>query len=123
MFWTVMGCVTVAETTVEWLVNWCALIMLLCRGKMLIAHRLPFYYQAKTVAILWLTLPQIQVRNADFAEGQDSSVAYRARPLSMSPTCIRYCSRMRRTSMRHSSKLSLERARPVSNTFDGLTRR
>jgi hypothetical protein len=22
MFWTVMGCVTVAETTAEWLVNW-----------------------------------------------------------------------------------------------------
>lgn len=43
MYWIVMGSVTALENTFGWLINW-----------------LPFYYEAKTVLMLWLTLPQIQ---------------------------------------------------------------
>ncbi|KAG0147301.1 hypothetical protein CROQUDRAFT_670590 [Cronartium quercuum f. sp. fusiforme G11] len=43
MYWIVMGSVTALENTLGWLVNW-----------------LPFYYEAKTILMLWLTLPQIQ---------------------------------------------------------------
>ncbi|KAK4053740.1 hypothetical protein OIV83_001396 [Microbotryomycetes sp. JL201] len=43
MFWVVMGIVMTFESTLEWLVTW-----------------VPFYYEIKTLVILWLTLPQIQ---------------------------------------------------------------
>ncbi|KAM0792230.1 hypothetical protein ACM66B_004926 [Microbotryomycetes sp. NB124-2] len=43
MFWVVMGIVMTFESTLEWLVTW-----------------VPFYYEVKTLVILWLTLPQIQ---------------------------------------------------------------
>jgi len=43
MYWVVLGIIAAAEMTVEWVVNW-----------------IPFYYEIKTVLIIWLTLPQIQ---------------------------------------------------------------
>ncbi|GAA5949107.1 hypothetical protein JCM10213_007093 [Rhodosporidiobolus nylandii] len=43
MFWCVMGCVWVWEEWAEWGVGW-----------------FPFYYELKTLFILWLALPQIQ---------------------------------------------------------------
>ncbi|ORY72207.1 TB2/DP1, HVA22 family-domain-containing protein [Leucosporidium creatinivorum] len=43
MYWVVMGFVMCAESTVEWMFAW-----------------FPFYYECKTIVILWLTLPQIQ---------------------------------------------------------------
>lgn len=43
MYWVVMAGLHVVEVTVEWTVSW-----------------IPFYYEAKCIVILWLTLPQIQ---------------------------------------------------------------
>lgn len=45
MYWVVMSAVHAVETTAEWTVNW-----------------LPFYYEMKAMLVIWLTLPQIQVR-------------------------------------------------------------
>lgn len=47
MYWVVMGVVSVLENTVEWTVAW-----------------VPFYHELKALVVLWLTLPQIQVRSA-----------------------------------------------------------
>ncbi|KAK4703019.1 hypothetical protein P7C70_g3203, partial [Phenoliferia sp. Uapishka_3] len=43
MYWAVMGTIMALESTVEWIFAW-----------------FPFYYEFKTIVILWLTLPQIQ---------------------------------------------------------------
>ncbi|KAI5480954.1 hypothetical protein MNV49_006764 [Pseudohyphozyma bogoriensis] len=43
MYWSVMGTVMALESTVEWIFSW-----------------FPFYFEVKTIVILWLTLPQIQ---------------------------------------------------------------
>ncbi|GAA6006315.1 hypothetical protein JCM10207_000604 [Rhodosporidiobolus poonsookiae] len=43
MFWCVLACVTVWEEVGEWGVGW-----------------FPFYHEVKTLALLWLVLPQIQ---------------------------------------------------------------
>ncbi|KAK4058937.1 hypothetical protein OIO90_000383 [Microbotryomycetes sp. JL221] len=48
MFWVVMGIVMSFESTLEWIVAW-----------------FPFYYEVKTLVILWLTLPQIQATHED----------------------------------------------------------
>ncbi|KAK9893430.1 hypothetical protein P389DRAFT_147884 [Cystobasidium minutum MCA 4210] len=45
MYWVVMAGLHAAENTVEWAVTWWVI---------------PFYYEAKSIVILWLTLPQIQ---------------------------------------------------------------
>ncbi|KAM0756355.1 hypothetical protein T439DRAFT_321059 [Meredithblackwellia eburnea MCA 4105] len=42
-YWAVMGVVMTMESTIEWVFAW-----------------FPFYYEFKTLVILWLTLPQIQ---------------------------------------------------------------
>lgn len=73
MYWAVMAAVTMAEVSFEWLVNWYAFNSQLTRSESLTSPRaehrmsrcscasarLPFYYQVKTLALLWLTLPQI----------------------------------------------------------------
>ncbi|KAH8925749.1 hypothetical protein BT69DRAFT_1087199 [Atractiella rhizophila] len=43
MYWVVIAFVSVAEMTVEWTISW-----------------IPFYWELKTLIVLWLTLPQIQ---------------------------------------------------------------
>ncbi|KAH9454390.1 hypothetical protein MJO28_007385 [Puccinia striiformis f. sp. tritici] len=43
MFWIVMGTINAIESTCGWFLHW-----------------IPFFYQFKSVFILWLTLPQIQ---------------------------------------------------------------
>ncbi|WAQ86728.1 hypothetical protein PtA15_7A456 [Puccinia triticina] len=43
MFWVVMGTIHAIESTLGWFLHW-----------------IPFFYQFKSLLILWLTLPQIQ---------------------------------------------------------------
>ena len=66
MYWAVAGTIFIAELTVEWLVNWFArdlLHLLMSSADCTVDNnRIPFYYELKTLVILWLTLPQIQVR-------------------------------------------------------------
>lgn len=72
MFWCVMGAVTVLEHSVEWIVSWSVPVpprlgaesAMAHSGLIGVMHRFPFYYEIKTLVILWLTLPQIQVRLA-----------------------------------------------------------
>lgn len=65
MYWAVIGVISAAEMTCEWLINWSELLSLCSLRKQLTfgsktRYRLPFYYDVKTIALLWLTLPQIQ---------------------------------------------------------------
>lgn len=84
MYWVVMGTVMAMESSVEWIFAWYARVasgvigplteeFRLATNHSVALSRFPFYYECKTLVILWLTLPQIQVRAVTFrrAAGRD----------------------------------------------------
>lgn len=92
-------------------------------------HRFPFYYECKTIVILWLTLPQIQVSFGlphRERRGKRTLRAYttdltrfctdnRARPTSTSPMYILSLARMRRRLTLRSPMPRFARSRLGSN--------
>ena len=77
MYWCVVACVWTWEQWGEWSVAWCALFSPLFTRSLsrlvawatrradrrgLASSRFPFYHEVKTLFLLWLALPQIQVR-------------------------------------------------------------
>jgi receptor expression-enhancing protein 1/2/3/4 len=64
MYWTVIGAFVAFEYVAEWLISWQALIIDYSVTPSQIipsSCRLPFYWEVKTMFLLYLSLPQIQV--------------------------------------------------------------
>lgn len=64
MYWAVIGAFIAAETTIGPFVSW--LVILLPVSTLLtpifMTCRLPFYWEIRTLFLLYISLPQIQVR-------------------------------------------------------------
>jgi receptor expression-enhancing protein 1/2/3/4 len=60
MYWTVIGAFVAFQYTAEWLISWYVYQHLMCL-RLIRASRFPFYFEIKTLFLLFLALPQIQV--------------------------------------------------------------
>jgi len=66
MYWAVISMVVAFEYLAEWLISWQVSFFLVVPRLTFFSQRLPFYWEIKTVFLLFLSLPQSQVHLSTF---------------------------------------------------------